>query len=652
MPTNIDRYLNQIRTAVYGKQVRSAIADGIEECYNRDTQDNPLIVRKEVLATEFNANNNYTKGEFVFYEGDIYIFTADHSAGAWKTDNPDAVVITLADAIEKKADKADTVLDTTLSRGRKANTTVGLNSFAFGNNVEASGESSHAEGSLTQATNTSAHAEGYGFQENGLGNQLVDRPVVASGIGSHAEGKATKAIGNAAHSEGDKTEARGLSSHAEGAFTSAVGEDSHAEGNGSLAYGDCSHAEGESAAASGESSHAEGYETSANGDYSHAEGSMTIATDSCSHAEGKETEAFGYCAHSEGRSTRATGYNTHAEGFETVASNNDAHAEGANTVASGADSHAQGSHTEASGDVAHAEGYYSVASGSYCHAEGSCTISNHRAQHVFGECNIADNNAANSNVRGTYVEIIGNGANTNNRSNARTLDWNGNERLAGDLTLNMGTNNEVSVLTALTTLQNQMADLLYEAIKFNSCTVTPSLALIGTTVSSVTIAWDLNKLPTTLKLDNIAVPSNKLIQNGSIEKTGAWTATTTFTMAATDERDTAITSKPKLTFTKNVYYGVADLNDNPNSAFITGLTAELRTNKKLSFTVNVGSNKYVYYAVPTSYGACTFAVGGFSGGFEAAKTVSVTYPNTSHTENYYVYRSTNNSLGSTTITVS
>lgn len=541
MATNIDRYLNQIRTAVYGKQVRSAIADGIEECYNRDIRNNPLIIKKKVLAEEFDASKNYSKGKLVYYEGDIYIFTSDHSAGAWKTDNPDAIVITLADAINEKfepiadditdlqnekADKADTVLDTTLSRGRKADTTVGLNSFAFGEDVTASHR-------LTAA---------FGFQ------------TVAGSMMSFATGRLSQATGRA------------------------------------------------------------------------------------SHAEGESTTASGACSH--------------AEGYLSVASQSRAHAEGESTTASGSQSHAEGGSTTASGNFSHAEGYYSVASGSYCHAEGSCTISNHRAQHVFGECNVEDNSAANSNIRGTYVEIVGNGANTNNRSNARTLDWNGNERLAGDLTLNMGTNNEVSVLTALTTLQNQMADLLYEAIKFNSCTVTPSLALIGTTVSSVTIAWDLNKLPTTLKLDNVAVPSNKLIQNGSMEKTGTWTATTTFTMAATDERDTAITSKPKLTFTKNVYYGVANLNNNPNSAFVTGLTSELRTNKKPSFTVNAGTNKYVYYAVPTSYGACTFAVGGFSGGFEAAKTVSVTYPNTSHTENYYVYRSTNNSLGSTTITVS
>lgn len=38
------------------------------------------------------------------------------------------------------ATKADTVLDTTLSRGRKENSTVGSGSIAFGGGVEASGD--------------------------------------------------------------------------------------------------------------------------------------------------------------------------------------------------------------------------------------------------------------------------------------------------------------------------------------------------------------------------------------------------------------------------------------------------------------------------------------------------------------------------------
>ena len=50
------------------------------------------------------------------------------------------------------ATKADTVLTTTLSRGRIANSIVGTWSFAWGNNVSAGGALSHAEGYNTSAT--------------------------------------------------------------------------------------------------------------------------------------------------------------------------------------------------------------------------------------------------------------------------------------------------------------------------------------------------------------------------------------------------------------------------------------------------------------------------------------------------------------------
>ena len=98
MPSGIEQYLNQIRTATYGRQVRSAIADGIEACYNRDGEDSPLNIRKEVLAGEFNANIDYVTGQHVYYEGYIYHFTEDHPHGAWI--GTDAEIISLAESID------------------------------------------------------------------------------------------------------------------------------------------------------------------------------------------------------------------------------------------------------------------------------------------------------------------------------------------------------------------------------------------------------------------------------------------------------------------------------------------------------------------------------------------------------------------------
>ena len=109
-------------------------------------------------------------------------------------------------------------------------------------------------------------------------------------------------------------------------------------------------------------------------------------------------------------------------------------AEGGAVTASGEYSHAEGGAVTASGEYSHAEGKNTTASGSASHVEGFYTVANHRSQHVFGEYNISDASTAQAVDRGNYVEIVGNGTSAT-RSNARTLDWNGNEQLAGNLIL-------------------------------------------------------------------------------------------------------------------------------------------------------------------------------------------------------------------------
>ena len=127
-----------------------------------------------------------------------------------------------------------------------------------------------------------------------------------------------------------------------------------------------------------------------------------------------------------------------AEGYNNTASGNyGSHAEGANTQATASASHSEGNSTKSKGSASHAEGYQTEASGDYgSHAEGYLTIANHLGQHVFGVANVADTSSQPSSAKGNYVEIVGNGSSDANRSNARTLDWSGNEVLAGDLSIN------------------------------------------------------------------------------------------------------------------------------------------------------------------------------------------------------------------------
>ena len=170
----------------------------------------------------------------------------------------------------------------------------------------------------------------------------------------------------------------------------------------------------------GENATTLGAGTRASGQASTAEGAGTLASGQYSHAEGVGATASSVASHAEGQST-ASGQYAHSEGNGTTASGNYSHAENGGNTASGQSSHAEGSETTASGVTSHSEGHK--------------TIANHKSQHVFGEFNTADASSASATERGNYVEIVGKGTAENARSNARTLDWDGNEVLAGKLTM-------------------------------------------------------------------------------------------------------------------------------------------------------------------------------------------------------------------------
>ena len=245
------------------------------------------------------------------------------------------------------------------------------------------------------------------------------------------------------------------------ADNTTVGNYSTAEGYAGTASGTASHAEGSLTQSTGTGSHSEGILTEATGDDSHAEGYATEAAVDHAHAEGLETLAAGLAAHAEGWDTQASDDYSHAEGESSVASGEASHAEGLNCIASGDDSHAEGWSTEASGLHSHAEGVSTVAGGLGSHAEGEGTLASSNLQHVGGKYNTED-------TQGDFAEIIGNGTADNARSNARTLDWNGNETIEGDFFFNGGA----------TGLTNQLAG------KQDSLTAGNNIQISGSTISA------------------------------------------------------------------------------------------------------------------------------------------------------------------------
>lgn len=140
--------------------------------------------------------------------------------------------------------------------------------------------------------------------------------------------------------------------------------------------------------------------------------------------EESDSYKLGQYAFAEGSWTKASGLSSHAEGYSAIASGNYSHAEGHNTTASGDYSHAEGYGTTAK-HASHAEGEGTTASGNYSHAQGYNTIAKGNYSHVEGKFNIED-------TENKCAHIVGNGK-YNDRSNAHTLDWQGNAWFAGDI---------------------------------------------------------------------------------------------------------------------------------------------------------------------------------------------------------------------------
>ena len=129
-----------------------------------------------------------------------------------------------------------------------------------------------------------------------------------------------------------------------------------------------------------------------------------------------------------------------------------ANASGTNTTAfgtsqaAGTNAFACGSNSRAGGGASFAGGGSTQAQANYSTSIGYGTSANARSQMVSGEYNLPDLNGGPA-TKGDYIEIVGNGTSGSARSNARTLDWLGNQWQAGNLDAAGGRVNDYSGFT-------------------------------------------------------------------------------------------------------------------------------------------------------------------------------------------------------------
>lgn len=111
-----------------------------------------------------------------------------------------------------------------------------------------------------------------------------------------------------------------------------------------------------------------------------------------------------------------------------------------------------------------------------------------------------------------------------------------------------------------------------------------------------------------------------------------------------DNKDTTITWRPKIWW--GIGSGIVD-----QTGIETLTNSALMASRDKTFTANPSSGEYIYYCYPAAYGAATFHVDGWEGGFDLIDdAVSVTRNGV--TQDYNIYRSHNPNLGTTTVVVS
>lgn len=325
-------------------------------------------------------------------------------------------------------------------------------SHAEGYHTQANGEMSHAEGDTTHANGKASHSEGFGTQANGNYSH-------ASGIGTIAVNEAQTVIGkyNATGSSSNKAFVIGNGSTSKQSNAMTVDWNGNIEASGTIKAGNKLVATEEYVNEKVNSVDLTNYATKAYVDGSRtivgqkagtaldptatAEGLNNIASGMVAHAEGQTTEASGHYSHAEGYESKATGLVAHVEGFQNTAEGTASHAEGYKTLA-GHYSHAEGENVQVTKGWSHGEGKDVVVSADVAHGEGLGTIAASNVQHVQGAFNIEDSEQK-------YLHIVGNGEEVmetiysgglaigqkpvQKRSNAHTIDWDGNAWFAGEI---------------------------------------------------------------------------------------------------------------------------------------------------------------------------------------------------------------------------
>ena len=194
-------------------------------------------------------------------------------------------------------------------------------------------------------------------------------------------------------------------------------------------------------------------------------------------------------------------------------------------------------------------------------------------------------------------------------------------------------------------LDSIIEKMYYVATAISSFTCVPSRTTyeMGEKIDTLQFNWVYNKDIERQMLNRVEL--DKTIRSATYNNISS---NQTYSLEATDGKTTA-TKSISISFANGRYHGVATEGEY-DSTFVLKLTKNLATSKNCSFTVTCGTDRYIFFAIPTRFGTPKFTVGGFEGGFTLVATIDFTN-SSNYTEPYAIYKSENSNLGNTTVNV-
>lgn len=195
----------------------------------------------------------------------------------------------------------------------------------------------------------------------------------------------------------------------------------------------------------------------------------------------------------------------------------------------------------------------------------------------------------------------------------------------------------------LTNVQEALDKLLYVTPVISTFTLSPAIAEKGSTITTLTFNWTINKNITSQSINNTigSIPPADRI----LSKTGlSLTANTTYQLTA-DDGTTTVNKSASIAFQQKRYWGVNSNTSLATSADVLALSgSEFSTTRVQSKTFNP-SNQYIYFAFPATFGTPSFKVNGLANNAWIKSTISFTNAS-GFTEVYDVYRSQYSQTGS------